>query len=114
KRCAMTPASLLKEALTQTELDRRRNTPELLAGSEFGQSADRFHIESLNTRWLLLYTDRFALRSRHLSDSQISGDDQLAGAQRSLFKIRSVGSQQLPSCDFFSEHLNRAHGGKFC
>jgi hypothetical protein len=53
-----------------------------------------------------------SLRSRHLSDARIAGENELAGVQSGLFEIRRVGRKNLPARYLLPEYLDGAHAGK--
>ncbi len=52
------------------------------------------------------------LRTWHLADSSISCEDELAGAQGSLFEVLCIGRKNLPPRYLRPKHLDRSHTGE--
>src|SRR5271157_1379192 len=63
----------------------------------------------MGSRRLLGARSRGPPRPRHLADSRIHGDNELAGAQRRLLEIWRIGRKDLPAGDLLSEYLNGSH-----
>src|SRR5271157_6315873 len=67
----------------------------------------------MGSRRLLGARSRGSPRPRHLADSRIPGDNDLAGAQRSFLKIWRIGRKNLPAGYLLPECLNGSHIRKF-